>query len=174
MFTPRREVVLDGELSLNLHMDGEVGIVTKVVEHDLPAYTGETTVKPDFTGTVLMTANKVMMNNVTVEPIEVQTVGNLSGGESFKASLSLALGLSDTVSQNIGGIQMDALFIDEGFGTLDRKSIDNALDILMGLSNTNKLVGVISHREELIESIPQQIHVTKTKDGSKIEIETGI
>ena len=101
-------------------------------------------------------------------------VGNLSGGESFKASLSLALGLSDTVSQNIGGIQMDALFIDEGFGTLDRKSIDNALDILMGLSNTNKLVGVISHREELIESIPQQIHVTKTKDGSKIEIETGI
>lgn len=82
MFTPRREVVLDGELSLNLHMDGEVGIVTKVVEHDLPVYTGETTVKPDFTGTVLMTANKVMMNNVTVEPIEVQTVGNLSGGNT--------------------------------------------------------------------------------------------
>lgn len=82
MFTPRKEVVLDGELSLNLHMDGEVGIVTKVVEHDLPVYTGETTVKPDFVGTVLMTANKVVLNNVTVEPIEVQTVGNLSGGNT--------------------------------------------------------------------------------------------
>ena len=64
-------------------------------------------------------------------------VGNLSGGESFKASLSLALGLSDTVSSNLGGIQMDALFIDEGFGTLDKKSIDNAMDILMNLSGKN-------------------------------------
>ena len=100
-------------------------------------------------------------------------VGNLSGGESFKASLSLALGLSDTVSSNLGGIQMDALFVDEGFGTLDRKSIENAMDILVNLSGANKLVGIISHREELMENIPQQIRVTKTKNGSKIEIETG-
>ena len=100
-------------------------------------------------------------------------VGNLSGGESFKASLSLALGLSDTVSSNLGGIQMDALFVDEGFGTLDRKSIENAMDILVNLSGANKLVGIISHREELMENIPQQIRVTKTKNGSRIEIETG-
>ena len=99
-------------------------------------------------------------------------VGNLSGGESFKASLSLALGLSDTVSSNLGGIQMDALFVDEGFGTLDRKSIENAMDILVNLSGANKLVGIISHREELMENIPQQIRVTKTKNGSRIEIET--
>ncbi len=99
-------------------------------------------------------------------------VGNLSGGESFKASLSLALGLSDTVSSNSGGIQMDALFVDEGFGTLDKKSIENAMDILVNLSNTNKLVGIISHREELME-IPQQIKVQKAKDGSHITIETG-
>ncbi|MCR5100199.1 MAG: SMC family ATPase [Butyrivibrio sp.] len=98
-------------------------------------------------------------------------VGNLSGGESFKASLSLALGLSDTVSQNLGGIQMDALFVDEGFGTLDKKSIDGAMEILMGLSGKGKLVGIISHREELIESIPQQIHITKTRNGSVFEIE---
>ena len=84
-------------------------------------------------------------------------VGNLSGGESFKASLSLALGLSDTVSSNLGGIQMDALFVDEGFGTLDRKSIENAMDILVNLSGANKLVGIISHREELMENIPQQM-----------------
>ena len=101
-------------------------------------------------------------------------VGNLSGGESFKASLSLALGLSDTVSTNLGGVQMDALFVDEGFGTLDRKSIDSAMDILINLSGANKLVGVISHREELIENIPQQIKVEKKKDGSHIEIELGI
>lgn len=101
-------------------------------------------------------------------------VGNLSGGESFKASLSLALGLSDTVSSSLGGVQMDALFIDEGFGTLDRKSIESAMDILLHLSGTNKLVGVISHREELIENIPQQIHIQKTKDGSQIDIETGM
>ena len=101
-------------------------------------------------------------------------VGNLSGGESFKASLSLALGLSDTVSTNLGGVQMDALFIDEGFGTLDKKSIDSAMDILINLSGANKLVGVISHREELIENIPQQIRVKKTKDGSQITIDSGI
>jgi exonuclease SbcC len=101
-------------------------------------------------------------------------VGNLSGGESFKASLSLALGLSDTVSSNLGGIQMDALFVDEGFGTLDRKSIDNAMDILINLSGANKLVGIISHREELVENIPQQIKVRKTKSGSEFTVELGI
>ena len=101
-------------------------------------------------------------------------VGSLSGGESFKASLSLALGLSDTVSSNIGGIQMDALFIDEGFGTLDRNSIENAMEILINLSGTSKLVGIISHREELMENIPQQIRVRKTMDGSQLTIETGM
>lgn len=100
-------------------------------------------------------------------------VGNLSGGESFKASLSLALGLSDTISSNLGGVQMEALFVDEGFGTLDKKSIENAMDILINLSESNKLVGIISHREELLESIPQQIRVKKTKEGSLIEVDTG-
>ena len=101
-------------------------------------------------------------------------VGNLSGGESFKASLSLALGLSDTVSSNLGGIQMDALFIDEGFGTLDRRSMESAMDILINLSGKNKLVGIISHREELKENIPQQIRIRKDKDGSQITVDTGI
>ncbi len=101
-------------------------------------------------------------------------VGNLSGGESFKASLSLALGLSDTVSKNAGGIRMDALFIDEGFGTLDRRSIENAMDILLNLSGANKLVGIISHREELKENIPQQIKVTKTREGSLLTADQGV
>ncbi|MCI9411915.1 MAG: SMC family ATPase [Eubacterium sp.] len=100
-------------------------------------------------------------------------VGSLSGGESFKASLSLALGLSDTVSSNLGGVQMDALFVDEGFGTLDKKSIENAMDTLVRLSGANKLVGIISHREELMENIPQQIKIKKSKEGSRIDIDTG-
>ncbi len=101
-------------------------------------------------------------------------VGSLSGGESFKASLSLALGLSDTVSSNLGGIQMDALFVDEGFGTLDRRSIEAAMDSLLNLSGKNKLVGIISHREELMENIPQQIRIRKGKNGSRIEVDTGL
>ncbi len=100
-------------------------------------------------------------------------VGNLSGGESFKASLSLALGLSDTVSASMGGIQLDALFVDEGFGTLDRASIDAAMDILLNMSAANKLIGLISHREELIANIPQQIRVKKTREGSTIEVDLG-
>lgn len=101
-------------------------------------------------------------------------VSSLSGGESFKASLSLALGLSDTVSSNLGGIQMDALFVDEGFGTLDRRSIESAMDILINLSGKNKLVGIISHREELMENIPQQIRIKKGRTGSRIAIDTGL
>ena len=88
--------------------------------------------------------------------------------------MSLALGLSDTVSSNLGGVQMDALFVDEGFGTLDRKSIDSAMEILVNLTGSNKLVGIISHREELVENIPQQIKVKKTKDGSRITVECGL
>ena len=98
-------------------------------------------------------------------------VRNLSGGESFKASLSLALGLSDKVSSELGGISMDALFIDEGFGTLDKKSIEKAMEILLKLSDSNKLVAIISHREELREAVNQQIQVTKKRTGSSIAIE---
>ena len=69
---------------------------------------------------------------------------------------------------------MDALFVDEGFGTLDRRSIDSAMEVLLNLSRANKLVGVISHREELIENIPQQIRVKKTKEGSLLTVDAGV
>lgn len=97
-------------------------------------------------------------------------VGNLSGGESFKASLSLALGLSDTIAENRGGIQMDALFVDEGFGMLDSKSLEETKDALLSMSGENKLVGIISHRDELMD-IPQKLRVTKGRGGSRIQME---
>lgn len=101
-------------------------------------------------------------------------VSTLSGGESFLASLSLALGLSDRVSANAGGIQTDTLFIDEGFGTLDEKALNDALNMLHELSNSNKLIGIISHREELKEVLPKKLIVKKTNHGSTVETDLGI
>lgn len=97
---------------------------------------------------------------------KTRPVNTLSGGESFKASLALALGLSDTVQQNSGGIQLDTMFIDEGFGTLDSESLDQAIDILMELQDHGRLIGVISHVYELKERIPAKLVVEMDNMGS--------
>ena len=98
-------------------------------------------------------------------------VASLSGGEKFKASLALALGLSDAISNNRGGIKIDSLFIDEGFGSLDSESLNQALNILSDLSGNDKLVGVISHVLELMSRIDNKILVNKTNTGSIVNIE---
>ena len=98
-------------------------------------------------------------------------VKSLSGGESFKASLSLALGLSDVIQNYSGGIVIDTLFIDEGFGSLDQESREQAINTLNLISNNNKLIGIISHVSELKDRIDKKIIVSKTKDGSEIKIE---
>lgn len=98
--------------------------------------------------------------------------GSLSGGESFFTSLALALGLSDVVQNHAGGRQMDALFIDEGFGTLSDDVLDKALDVLNQLSEGSRLVGIISHVDRLGESIPQKIRVKAGEKGSTLTIET--
>lgn len=95
-----------------------------------------------------------------------RSVKTLSGGESFKASLSLALGLSDEIQMNAGGIKLDTMFVDEGFGSLDEESLSQAINALIGLSHGNRLVGIISHVNELKERIDKQIVVTKDKTGS--------
>ena len=97
---------------------------------------------------------------------KTRPVNTLSGGESFKASLALALGLSDTVQQNSGGIQLNTMFIDEGFGTLDSESLDQAIDILMELQDYGRLIGVISHVNELKERIPAKLVVETNGMGS--------
>ncbi len=101
----------------------------------------------------------------------IRNVKTLSGGESFKASLSLALGLSDEIQCNAGGIKLDTMFVDEGFGSLDDASLQQAIKALTTLSDGNRLVGIISHVSELKEKIDKQIIVTKEKTGgSKVTI----
>ena len=101
----------------------------------------------------------------------MRDIQSLSGGESFKAALSLALGLSSMIQNYAGGIELNTLFIDEGFGTLDHESIDQALSVLMELKNDHKTIGIISHVDELKERIETQIIVEKTNQGSTLHIE---
>lgn len=101
----------------------------------------------------------------------MRDIQSLSGGESFKAALSLALGLSSMIQSYAGGIELNTLFIDEGFGSLDSESLDQALSVLLELKNDHKIIGIISHVRELKERIPTQIVVEKTNDGSTLHIE---
>lgn len=95
----------------------------------------------------------------------------ISGGEGFEASLALALGLSDVVQRRAGGRKIEALFVDEGFGTLDDEKLDNAVQVLKSLTGGGRLVGVISHVDRLREAIPTQIEVTSTgRSGSQVRL----
>lgn len=97
-------------------------------------------------------------------------VKSLSGGESFSASLSLALGMSDVIQSLAGGVKVEALFIDEGFGTLDAQSLESALRTLETLVSGNRLIGIISHVQEVKERIPNKIVVEKGRDGSEVKV----
>jgi exonuclease SbcC len=97
-----------------------------------------------------------------------RSVSTLSGGESFLAALSLALGLSDVIQRENGGIRLDAMFVDEGFGSLDEDALTQAIRVLSQLAGDRRMVGIISHVAELRESIPQQIQVKRSRIGSSL------
>ena len=107
-----------------------------------------------------------VFDNYTGKARDVKT---LSGGESFKASLSMALGLADVVQSYAGGIQLDTMFIDEGFGTLDPESLDKAIEALVELQSDGRMVGIISHVPELRERIDARLEVSTTANGSRAE-----
>lgn len=101
---------------------------------------------------------------------KVRPVATLSGGESFMAALSMALGLSDVVQAYAGGIKLDTLFIDEGFGSLDQDSLDLAVRTLMDLQSSGRMIGVISHVSEMKEQIGTRLDINKSAIGSEVSI----
>lgn len=97
----------------------------------------------------------------------------LSGGETFFASLALALGLADVVTDEAGGVRLDTLFIDEGFGSLDDQTLDEVLDVLDSLRERDRSVGIVSHVGDLRRRIPAQLEVVKARHGSAVRLRTG-
>jgi exonuclease SbcC len=94
----------------------------------------------------------------------------LSGGESFMASLALALGLADVVQQEAGGVDIETLFVDEGFGSLDEQSLEQVMDALEGLRDGGRVVGLVSHVAEMKQRISSQLQVIKSRNGSTVRI----
>lgn len=122
-------------------------------------------------------ADRVHQSGLDLDVLDRSTgqwrdVSTLSGGESFLASLALALGLSDVVQGQSGTVRMEAMFIDEGFGTLDENALRNSLRVLNDLADGKRLIGIISHVQELEEKIEKKIMVSKTPTGSEIRILT--
>ena len=99
-----------------------------------------------------------------------RSVKSLSGGESFKASLCMALGLSEVIQRNAGGVKLESMFVDEGFGVLDNESLEQAIEVLNSLSESDRMVGIISHISELKDRIDKKIVVKKGSAGSTVEL----
>ncbi|HXH78892.1 SMC family ATPase [Nocardioides sp.] len=104
---------------------------------------------------------------------EARDPATLSGGETFVVSLALALGLADVITQEAGGADLDTLFVDEGFGSLDADTLDDVMDTLDGLRDGGRIVGVVSHVAEMQTRIPGQLRVTKGRGGSHLSVRVG-
>lgn len=145
-------VIQEANKRLSKMTNGRFALMRKETATDLRSQTGlELEVQDYYTG-------------------KARSVRSLSGGESFKASLALALGLSDVIQSYAGGVQIDTMFIDEGFGTLDSESLEQAISALIALTTGNRLVGIISHVPELKERIEKKIMIQKGVTGSSVSI----
>jgi len=168
-----------GQLNGVSHIDFEVYYQSQLFDEILEA--GSKKLNDMTDGRYVFARRKAPLNGqgqfgLEIDVVDYNTgkerpVSTLSGGESFMASLALALSLSEIIQQKAGGIEMDSMFVDEGFGSLDPDSLENAIRILTNLSNSShRLVGIISHVEALKDSIPLQIVVSKGKDGSTLKV----
>ncbi len=101
---------------------------------------------------------------------ERRNVRTLSGGEKFLVALCLAIGLSSVVEAEATGVKLEAMFVDEGFGSLDAQALDDAVEVLEGVQKTSGIVGIISHVERLVETIPNRIDIKKTSEGSECKV----
>jgi len=145
-------VLQNANLRFSYMTGGRFKLIRKDTSSDLRSQTGlELDVHDHYTG-------------------KTRSVKCLSGGESFKASLALALGLTDMIQRHAGGVQMDTMFIDEGFGSLDAESLEQAIEVLNALTHGNRLVGIISHVSELMERIDKKIIVKKGIVGSVVQL----
>ena len=132
---------------------------------------------PDFVRRCARAGDNRSQTGLELEVIDhyngtARSVKTLSGGETFAASLSLALGLSDEVQATAGGVQLEAMFVDEGFGSLDSEALQQALAALVGVSGGSRIVGIISHVAELKDRIDRQIIVTKDRSGgSRVQVQ---
>lgn len=146
------EIILEANKRFGYMTSGRYRLISRKSAYDLRSQSGlELDVYDNYTG-------------------RERSVKSLSGGESFKASLSLALGLSDVIQRKAGGICLDTMFVDEGFGSLDSESLSQAIEILNKLSADNRLVGIISHVSELKENIDKKIIIKKGPRGSEIKM----
>ena len=151
-----RRIIDQANIHLDVMTDGEYSLV--------PKETGD--------GRRSVGLDLKIYNSITHQERET---ASLSGGQLFEASLSLALGLSDIVQmESSSTIQIDSMFIDEGFGSLDISRLDKAIEVLKHLSAGKRQIGIISHVSRLDECLPKKIHVIKRADGrgSEIRIET--
>ncbi|MBD0322869.1 MAG: hypothetical protein ICV72_05705, partial [Aldersonia sp.] len=105
---------------------------------------------------------------------EVRSAKTLSGGETFLASLALALGLADTVAEHCGGRVLDTIFIDEGFGTLDSETLDAVMGVLDELRAGGRVVGIVSHVDEMRQRIPSRLHVIRGRTGSRLQAQAAV
>ena len=147
------QVLIRANQRLRIMSGGQYELVRKKIAADARSQAGlDIDVKDYYNGTIRDSAS-------------------LSGGESFMASLALALGLSDEIQASAGGVQIDSMFVDEGFGSLDEGTLQKAMNALSSLAQDNRMVGIISHVGELKERIDKQILVTKGKSGgSQVQI----
>ena len=113
-------------------------------------------------------ASGLDLNVYSVVTNQARDIKTLSGGESFMAALSMALGLADIIQNASGSVHLDMMFIDEGFGSLDEKSLQEAIKVLNQLAGDSRLVGIISHVAELKDELNKKLIVTKSKTGSSV------